>query len=111
MWYDFLKSLPVPFYRQKVIGHFIVDFYCAKAALVIELDGTQHYEESGIIADQLRDQALAEMGLTVLRYSNLEVNQKFQAVCEDILRHISTSSVAYGDSFPSRGSLKKQFTK
>ena len=93
LWYDFLKTLPVTFNRQKVIGNYIVDFYCAKAKLVIELDGSQHYEDSGKAADINRDEYLKNMGITVLRYSNLEVKKQFRGVCEDILNHIDTSSV------------------
>ena len=88
MWYDFLRELPVMVHRQKVIGSYIVDFYCAAAKLVIELDGSQHYEEKGIIADTARDEYLRSLGLTILRYSNREVNQQFPSVCEDILNHL-----------------------
>ena len=92
LWYDFLKTLPVTINRQKVIGKYIVDFYCAAARLVIELDGSQHYEETGIIADTARDRYLQSLGLTILRYSNREVNQQFPRVCEDILNHLSECS-------------------
>ena len=92
LWYDFLKLLPVTFNRQKVIRNYIVDFYCASAKLIIELDGSQHYEESGRQKDTDRDHNLQKLGYTVLRYSNLDVNQNFRGVCEDILSHISTSS-------------------
>ena len=88
LWYDFLRDLPVPFKRQKVIGPYIVDFYCAKANLVIELDGSQHYEDAGVTADCERDAWLSEQGLHVVRYSNLEVNQNFDGVCEDILKYL-----------------------
>ena len=84
LWYDFLKTLPVTVNRQKVIGNYIVDFYCAEKTLVIELDGSQHYEQTGICADAARDAYLRSLGLTVLRYSNREVNQQFERVCEDI---------------------------
>lgn len=94
LWFDFLKHLPVPFRRQKVIGNYIVDFYCAQAKLVIELDGSQHYMDEGKEADGKRDAALSGIGLTVLRYSNLEVNQNFEGVCADIMRHIDTSSAS-----------------
>ena len=93
LWYDFLKPLPFTFNRQKVIGCYIVDFYCAAAKLVIELDGSQHYESAGKAADQRRDHDLNQLGLTVLRYSNLEINRNFEGVCSDILRHLDTSSV------------------
>ena len=88
LWYDFLKSLPITVNRQKVIGLYIVDFYCAAAKVVIELDGSQHYEETGIAADVERDTYLRSLGLTVLRYSNREVNQQFRDVCEDILKYL-----------------------
>ncbi len=88
LWYDFLKSLPVTVHRQKVIGRYIVDFYCADAKLVIELDGSQHYEEHGRSDDLIRDAYLVSKGLTVLRYSNLEITRYFDRVCEDILQHI-----------------------
>lgn len=84
LWYDFLKGLPVTFNRQKVIGPYIVDFFCASAKLVIELDGSQHYEGKGIKTDMERDRYLNNLGLTVKRYSNNEVNEDFEAVCSDI---------------------------
>ncbi len=88
LWYDFLKPLPVTFNRQKVIGPYIVDFYCASAKLVIELDGSQHFEGAGTAVDRARDEYLAGLGLHVVRYSNLDVNQNFSGVCEDILRRL-----------------------
>ena len=100
LWYDFLKSLPMTFHRQKVIGEYIVDFYCASAKLVIELDGSQHYERVGQEKDKQRDAFLSGLGIRVLRYSNLDVNQSFESVCEDILCRISTSSTASGPPSP-----------
>ena len=88
LWYDFLKSLPVMVHRQKVIGRYIVDFYIAEAKLVIELDGSQHYEQQGKFADQERDAQLNALGLQVLRYANSDVNGNFEGVCQDILNHI-----------------------
>ena len=88
LWYDFLKPLPVMVHRQKVIGSYIVDFYIAEAKLVIELDGSQHYENQGLAADAARDHYLRSVGLTVLRYSNLDVNRNFSGVCQDILNHL-----------------------
>ena len=93
LWYDFLKNLPVTVNRQKVIGNYIVDFYIAAAKLIIELDGSQHYEDKGIENDTKRDAFLNDLGIKVLRYSNLDVNQRFESVCEDILNNINTSSV------------------
>ena len=88
LWYDFLKGLHLMVHRQKVIGPYIVDFYIAKAGLVIELDGSQHYEEEGRAADKERDAYMHSLGLRVLRYSNLDVNRNFEAVCQDILNHL-----------------------
>ena len=84
LWYDFLRDLPVMVHRQKVIGSYIVDFYVAEKKTVIELDGSQHFEEAGMQKDHRRDLFLQSQGLSVLRYSNADVNQNFEAVCEDI---------------------------
>lgn len=84
LWYEFLKDLDCHFVRQKVIGKYIVDFYCAKYKLVIEIDGSQHYEERGEEKDKSRDDYLNSLGFTVVRYTNLEVNDNFQNVCKDI---------------------------
>ncbi len=88
LWFGFLKGLPVTVDRQKVIGPYIVDFYCAKAKLVIELDGSQHYGERGKLADAGRDACLRALGLTVLRYANSDVDRNFSGVCEEIRRHL-----------------------
>ena len=90
LWYDFFKKIPYVTKRQKVIKNYVVDFFCPKASLVIELDGSQHYEVDGENKDILRDNALADLGIKVLRYSNYEVNSNFDGVCQDILRNIKT---------------------
>ncbi len=91
LWYDFLKTLSVTVNRQKVIGNYIVDFYIAASKIVIELDGSQHYEDKGIESDKKRDEFLNSLGIKVLRYSNLDINQRFESICEDILNEINTS--------------------
>ena len=96
LWYDFLKKLPITINRQKVIGKYVVDFYCASAKIAIELDGSQHYTESATVKDIERDKYLNDFGIKVLRYSNYEFNKNFNGVCDDILRHINTSSVNKG---------------
>ena len=93
LWYDFLKTLPVTVNRQKVIGKYIVDFYVATSKIVIEIDGSQHYEKIGVENDIKRDEYLNSLGIKVLRYSNLDVNKRFAGVCQDILNNINTSSV------------------
>lgn len=96
LWYGFLKSLPVTVNRQKTIGSYIVDFYCFSAGLVIELDGSQHYEEQGKNSDAVRDGYLRSLGLRVLRYSNRDVNQNFAGVCEDIMSAIRSAAEQTG---------------
>ncbi len=84
LWYVFLRSYPVRFYRQKVLGKYVVDFYSAEAKLIIELDGSQHYEETGAENDKERTSFLEKYGLRVIRISNSEVNRNFRGVCEYI---------------------------
>ena len=88
LWYEFLRGYPVRFQRQKAIGSYIADFYCAKARLVIELDGGGHYEADQREADQARTKELEQLGLTVLRFSNLDIDRHFEAVCEVIAREV-----------------------
>ena len=85
LWYKFLKTLSVTVKRQYVIGNYIVDFYCDKYKTVIELDGSQHFEGNGISKDTVRDEFLSNLGLHVLRYSNVDIDYNFDGVCNDIL--------------------------
>ena len=82
LWYKFLKDYPVRFSRQKVLGKYIVDFYYASAKLIIELDGSQHYEEAGQRYDTKRDEYLKKYGLKIIRIPNNEINKNFGEVCE-----------------------------
>ena len=84
LWYDFLRTYPIRFNRQKIIGKYIVDFYCAKAKLIIELDGSQHYEDSGIEKDNERTKFLEQYGFNIIRIPNNEIKQNFRGVCEHI---------------------------
>ena len=84
LWYLFLRKYPVKIYKQRIIGKFIVDFYCACAKLVIELDGSQHYEAQGIAYDTERSAYLEALGLKVLRFSNRDVDRDFRGVCDQI---------------------------
>lgn len=84
LWYDCLKNMPQTVNRQKVIGKYIVDFYCASADLVIELDGNQHATDEGLARDKVRDEFLNSLGLYVLRIGNYEVNTNFNGVCEGV---------------------------
>ena len=95
LWHDFLKKLSKTVNRQKVIGPYVVDFYCAEARLVIELDGSQHHTKEGSQEDFLRDAFLQSLGITVVRYSNLDIREKFEEVCSDILRRIYPNNTIF----------------
>ena len=84
MWYDFLSKCEVRFQRQKAIGNFIADFYCHKAKLIIEIDGSQHYTEQGRQIDEFRTEILEGYDLTVLRFTNHQMDTNFRGVCEYI---------------------------
>lgn len=84
LWYLFLRKYPVKIYKQRIIGRFIVDFYCACAKVVIEVDGSQHYESQGMAYDAERSTFLSALGLEVLRFSNRDVDKDFRGVCEQI---------------------------
>lgn len=84
LWYDFLRTYSVKFYKQKIIGPYIVDFYCHQARLAIELDGSQHYEQPGQQYDAARTAYLESLGIQVLRFSNLDVLKNFEGVCQTI---------------------------
>lgn len=84
LWYQFLRTYPVRFQRQKLIGEYIVDFYCAKAKLVVELDGSGHYTPQQEKADEKRTSELEKCGLKVIRFCNIDIDRNFYGVCEKI---------------------------
>lgn len=84
LWYDFLSTYSVRFMRQRVLGKYIADFYCAKAKLVVELDGSQHYTEEAKEYDAQRALYLEQYGIKVLRFLNKDVNDNFDGVCNYI---------------------------
>ena len=88
LWYLFLRTYPVKMYKQRIVLSYIVDFYCAAAGLVIELDGSQHFEEDAQRHDRERSDALEALGLMVLRFTNHEIDAEFPAVCEQIDRSV-----------------------
>jgi len=91
LWYGFLRNYPVRFQRQKAIGNYIADFYCAKARLVLELDGGGHYTPEQARKDELRTNDLESMHLTVIRVCNLDIDRNFRSVCEYIDRMVQNS--------------------
>ena len=90
LWYEFLKTYAVRFHRQYVIGNYIVDFYCHKAKLIVELDGGQHYEPQEQEKDLCRTNELESRGMKVVRFSNADVLQNFSGVCEVIDRLVQS---------------------
>ena len=114
LWYDFLRQYPIRFYRQKVLGKYIADFYCAAAKLVIELDGSQHFEEKGQKKDAERSAFLNRYDLEVLRIPNNEVMNHFESVCSYIdmivkQRQNNNPSVSLrADSSPCTGEPKRK---
>ena len=84
LW-EYLRNFPVKFWRQKPINNFIVDFYCPKLKLVIEVDVDSHFTDSGLVYDEERTRILEGYGLRVIRFTNDEVLQNFEGVCEQIM--------------------------
>jgi len=84
LWYDFLSTYPIKFQRQKILGKYIADFYCASAKLIIELDGSQHYSVEGKQYDDKRTEFLKNYDLTVIRILNRDINNNFEGVCKYI---------------------------
>ena len=91
LWYDFLRGHTARFSRQKILGKYIADFYCAEAKLIIELDGSQHYEGENIKKDEMRTAFLEGYGLKIIRIPNNEINRNFKGVCEYIDRMVNQS--------------------
>lgn len=90
LWFCFLKEYPIKIYRQRVIGNYIADFYCSKAKIVIEIDGSQHYSDEGMNYDEKRTNAINDFGIEVIRFSNYDVNTNFEGVCMEIDKVISS---------------------
>ena len=95
LWYDFLSNYPVKIYRQRSIDYFIADFYCSQTDLVIEIDGGQHYTEEELAYDKERTEAIEKHDLQVIRFTNREVDQRFEGVCRAIDRTIKALMVKY----------------
>jgi very-short-patch-repair endonuclease len=89
IWYCYLTKHPLRFLRQKIIDNYIADFYCSKAKLVIEIDGSQHFTEDGLEYDRIRTEVLEKHGLSVVRFTNLEIKNNFKSVCSAIEETLS----------------------
>ena len=88
LWHQFLRGFRPRFHRQYIIGNYIADFYCHQARLVVELDGAQHYDPPTIEYDQKRTAYFNAQGLSVLRFTNLDVTRRFQDVCDAIFQAV-----------------------
>ena len=84
LWYDYLKSYPVQFNRQKIVGNYIADFYCKTANIIIEIDGAQHYEMDSLEYDKQRTKYFNEQGIEVIRFLNKDINYDFENTCKYI---------------------------
>ena len=88
LWYDFLSKHNIKFVKQRPIGRFVADFYCSKAKLVIEIDGSQHYTDEGKNYDEFRTEIINKYGVKVVRFSNYDIDNNFEGVCAEIEREI-----------------------
>ena len=100
LWYDFLRYCTPRFRRQEMIGNYIVDFFCYEAKLIIELDGSQHYEPEKMVYDEARSAYFHSLGLFLLRFSNLDVDKNFTGVCEVVLSTLKQHGVEGTVRFP-----------
>ena len=91
LWYDFLSQYEIKFQRQKAIDNFIADFYCHKAKLIIEIDGSQHYTEYGKRKDEFRTEILEGYNLKVIRFTNEQIDTNFRGVCQYIDKIVKAS--------------------
>ena len=91
LWYDYFKNCSVRFSRQKVLGKYIADFYSAEAKLVIELDGSQHFEKENRIYDEKRTEFLEQYGIKIIRIPNSEINNNFEGICRYLDKQIEQS--------------------
>jgi len=113
LWYEFLRNYPIRFQRQKAIGNYIVDFYCAKARIVIELDGGGHYNTEQIAKDNVRTKELENMNLKVLRVCNLDIDRNFYGACsyiDFVVKNSLPQSFASQNPAPSSEGAEKNST-
>ena len=100
LWYDFLRTYRIRFNRQRIIGDYIADFYCPKANLVIELDGSQHFEKDAIEYDKIRTAYFTSLGIKEIRFNNNEIDNNFYEVCSIIDKTVQSSGHFVTTSFP-----------
>ena len=103
LWYDFLSTYPVRFRRQVTMDSFIVDFFCSKANLILEIDGSQHFTEDGKAYDEERTAILESHGYRVLRFSNDDITHSFDYVCSIIDKEVKRALPAGGEGGSPKG--------
>ena len=89
LWYELLRGFRPRFTRQRIVGNYILDFYCGKAKLAIELDGSHHYEPEALEYDRNRTDFLESLGIQIIRYTNIDVDRNFKGVYEDIVMNVN----------------------
>ena len=107
LWYCFLKTYPIRFQRQKLIDKYIVDFFCAKANLVIELDGGGHFEPDQQLKDSARTIEIENLGYKIIRFTNREIDKEFYSVCSVIDREIKLRSLPQSSHKSDDSSLRE----
>ncbi len=90
LWYEFLQKYPLKFYKQRIIDHYIVDFYCPIKKLVVEVDGSHHFTKEGIVLDSIRTDVLEIYGVSVLRFTNRQVLDDILFVRNEIDNYIKS---------------------
>jgi very-short-patch-repair endonuclease len=96
LWYGFLRMQPLRFIRQRPVDHYILDFYCASHRIAIEIDGRQHSSLSGQEYDRLRSETLSFYKIRVIRFTNNEIDEQFEAVCRRIREEIPSDPLNKG---------------
>ena len=89
LWYEFLREFRPRFTRQRIVGSYILDFYCGKAKLAVELDGSQHFEPEAMEYDKIRTEFLLSLGIQVMRFNNIDINKSFEGVCNSIAKTVN----------------------
>ena len=90
LWYEYLREFRPRFTRQRIVGNYILDFYCAAVKLAVELDGGQHYESEAIEYDRIRTEFLESLGIKVVRFTNIDIDKSFEGVCNSIADYVHT---------------------
>jgi len=89
LWYEHLRDFRPRFTRQRIVGSYIVDFYCGSVKLAVELDGSQHYEPENVEYDKVRTRFLESLGIQVMRFTNIDVDSSFEGVCNTITNQVN----------------------